>query len=480
MPDNKSMLSGIGVMAALTISSKLVRLAILMVTARFLTPEDFGVVAAFTMVYSLAYLVAEMGIVRTIIQRPIISKKHIGSALNLSLIICITLCLSLVVFSGNIANFLTIDGTELPLKISGLMFLILGVSNVCSALMQRNGEAISIGKVQAIGTVVGNIFVTVPLLYYDFGFWSIIIGMWITELISVIFILLRGWNLLYFRAYKKELKEILKYGVAFFFNNTLTLLSQQIDIALISKSLGGAMLGSYSRAMQLVEFPNQIYLLIVDRVIFPIMSSLKDDKDKLTKLFLQSISLLSLALCVGTLTIILGADEIVLFMMGDQWGQVASLLKILAICIVFRALTSFMDSYLAAYNLVKLLTIKQMISLLFMAVFLFFGVQYGIKGVAYAVVTSSMFRFSLTLLVIMIKTNANTKSMLSTFVPSILSLIIILLFYWFLSYVLSLDGLFNTLVVLMFFAVFCVIKPISSLVTQPGKEFLLKKFKSAI
>jgi PST family polysaccharide transporter len=476
----KVLLSGVGAMALLTILSKLVRLVILMITARFLTPEDFGVVAAFTLVYSLAYLIADMGIMRTVIQRPVINHRHIGSALNLSIAVCVTLCLTLMFFGDEFASFLTVNDAGLPLQISGLMFLVLGVSNICSALLQRNGRAVSIGKLQAIGTVIGNIFVTIPLLYFDIGFWSIIIAMWVTELISVSYILLRGWRFLCFQAFRAELREIIKYGLAFFSNNTLTLISQQLDIALISKNLGGAMLGSYSRSMQLVEFPNQIYLLIVDRVIFPIMTSLKDDKDKLTQLFLQAISLLSLALCVGTLTIILGADEIVLFMMGDQWGQVASLLKILAICIVFRALTTFMDSYLAAYNLVKLLTIKQVVSLLFMAVCLFFGVQYGIKGVAYAVVISSMLRFSLTFLVIIIKTNANIKSILSTFVPSILSLIIILFFYYLLSYALSLDGLFNTLIVLMFFAVFCVIKPLSSLVTQTGKEFLLKKFKSAI
>ena len=133
----KSVFSSIGVMAALTISSKLIRLIILMITARFLTSEDFGVVAAFTMVYTLAYVISEMGIVRTIIQRPIISDKHIGSALFISLTICISVSISLYLFSGYIAALVNIPQIMLPLKISSLMFLILGFSNVCSAIFDR-------------------------------------------------------------------------------------------------------------------------------------------------------------------------------------------------------------------------------------------------------------------------------------------------------------------------------------------------------
>lgn len=472
MSNNKSVLSGIGIMALLTVSSKLVRLIILMVTARFLTPEDFGVVAAFTMVFAFAYLIADMGIIRTIIQRPIIQKEHIGSALALSVSLCTVLCLSFIFLSGFIADILNNADIALPLQISGVIFLLLGFSNICSALFQRRGEVVFIGKLQAIGTVFGNVFVTVPLLYLDIGFWAIIIGLWVSELISVFFILIRGWKSLHFGIHKTELAEIVKYATAFFFNNTLGLLSQQMDIAIVSRMIGSTALGFYSRAMQLVEFPNQVYWLVVDRVVFPVMSAMKDDKAKLAQFFLNSFSVLSLALSIGTLILVVGAQQIVLIMMGEQWGEVAKILEILGWCIIFRALSSFMDSFIAAYDLIKLLTIKQLILLLILVIALWFGVDYGVVGVAYAVVITSVIRFLLTVAVILTYSEVRLKQIINAFIPSVITPLIIFTLYQFISKAESLHGLFGILIATIIVAVFCIIQPLTILTSSTGKKII--------
>ena len=477
MTEQKSVMSGIGTMAALTISSKLVRLVILMITARFLTPEDFGVVAAFTLVYGFAYLFADMGIIRTLIQRPIISEKHIGSALALSISLSVTICLLLVFFSEYIASLMTIDAIILPLQISSIMFLLLGVSNICSALLQRNGNVVFIGKVQAFGTIAGNMFVTVPLLYFDIGYWSIIIGLWASELISVLFILYKNFFSLHFKIHKKELTEIVKYASAFFLNNTLVLLSQQIDIAIVSRFMGSAALGNYSRAMQLVEFPNQIYWLVVDRVIFPVMSAMKSEKDKLAHFFLDSLALLSFGLTLGSLVLIIGAQDVVLIMMGDQWGMVGELLKILAGCIIFRALTSFMDSFLAAYDLVKILTIKQIISLFILLSCVGLAIEYDVKGVAIAVVIASILRFLLTLLFIVTKTQVTLMQVVKAFLPSILSSVLIITIYLIISLIPILSGLVGIMISILLFLLVSIALPLDILLSAHVVMFI-NKFKA--
>jgi O-antigen/teichoic acid export membrane protein len=472
MSEQKSVMSGIGTMAALTISSKLVRLVILMITARFLTPEDFGVVAAFTMVFGFAYLFADIGIVRTIIQRPVISEKHIGSALALSVGLSVTIFFVLVFFSDYIANLLTIDAIALPLQISSVMFLLLGVSNICSALLQRHGDIVFIGKVQAFGTIAGNLFVTVPLLYFDIGYWSIIIGLWVSELFSVFFILYKSNKSLHFRVYKKELTEIIKYASAFFFNNTLGLVSQQIDIAIVSRFMGSAALGNYSRAMQLVEFPNQIYWLVVDRVIFPVMSAMKSEKDKLAHFFLDSLALLSFGLTIGTVILIVGAQEVVFIMMGDQWTMVGELLQILAGCIIFRALASFMDSFLAAYDLVKILTIKQIISLFILILSVGLAIEYDVTGIAIAVVIASALRFLLTLLFIVIKTQVTSMQLIKAFTPSILSSILIVVIYFIISLIPILSGLAGIMISVLLFLLVSIALPLEILVSSHVVMFI--------
>ena len=474
----KSVFSSIGVMAALTISSKLIRLIILMITARFLTSEDFGVVAAFTMVYTLAYVISEMGIVRTIIQRPIISDKHIGSALFISLTICISVSISLYLFSGYIAALVNIPQIMLPLKISSLMFLILGFSNVCSAIFQKNNQILLIGKLQAYGTIFGNVFVTVPLLYFDLGYWSIIIGLWVSELLSIVVITFLGWKLLSFKMRINECMEIIKYSIAFFFNHTLTVLSQQIDIAIVSRYFGSAILGDYSRAMQLITFPNQIYMLVVDRVVFPVMAKMESDKEKLVNFFTKTFSVLSLVLCIGVLILVFGAKEIVVVMMGSGWERVSDLLSILAYIIIFRALTSYMNSFLAAYGLVKLLTYKQILSLGLMCLTIYFLTPYGIDFLAYGVVGSSMLQFFITVFCIVYFTEFKASYLIEALLPTVLTTFFITSFYSFSYYTFALSGLLNICITVIIYTLIGFFVPINIVYTKKGTIFFqnLKKY----
>jgi O-antigen/teichoic acid export membrane protein len=464
----KSVYSSLKVMALLTISSKLVRLVILMITARFLTSEDFGVVAAFVMVYTLAHVISGMGVVRTLIQRPIISDKHIGSALMVSLTPCFIVALSLFFFSDVIAGLTSVSEISLPLKIASFTFIIFGFCNVCAAIFQRNGKIVLIGQLQAFGTIFGSIFVTVPLLYFNLGYWAVIIGLLVSELLSMFIIVFLGRNFLFFKIYKKESLEIIKYSFAFFFSHTLTALSQQVDIAIVSRYFGTAVLGNYSRAMQLITFPTQIYLLVVDRVVFPVMSAMKDDKYKLSIFFSETLSVLSLVLCIGVIFLACGAKEIVLIMMGSGWESVSELLSILASVVIFRALTSYMNSFMAAYGIVKVLTYIQMLSLVIFFIIMYVSTPYGIEFLSYGVVLSSFMQFLISVICIRRYTHVNAYFLVKSFLPSIISAVLILSSYFGLYNLFYLNGFVSICIVVVVYLIIGFFKPLKVIYTEKG------------
>jgi O-antigen/teichoic acid export membrane protein len=425
MITDKRVLSGIGMMAALTITSKLVRLVILMVTARFLTPEDFGVVAAFSLVLGFAYLIADMGLNKAIIQKSVLSAAHISGALSLSIALCVFIMVLLIFASEFIANLVGIDGIALPLQIASFMFLFLSVSNISSAILQRNGEIVFIGKVQAVGTLFGNIFVTIPLLWFDVGYWSIIIGLLVSELIPVVIVLWRGRSYLKFEFSKNETVEMLTLSSGFMLNNILGLVGRQADIAIVGRVLGASVLGSYSRAMQLIDFPLQMYWLVIDRVVYPAMSAMKADSEKLNSFFWEAFSILLVGLSLGSLVLFVGAEQVVLIIMGDDWSIVAILLETLSFIIVLRCLTSFMDSFLSALGTVKLLNLIQSASLILLLLSIWMVIDYGIEGVAVAVVFTALIRFIISVIITIRITNISTVSFSECMLPAVLSTLIV-------------------------------------------------------
>lgn len=474
MTQKKSLLSGVGMMAMLTIASKLVRLIVLMVTARFLTPEDFGVVATFSMVLALAYLFAEMGLVKTIIQRPLINDAHIGSAIVLSCVFSIIVFFTLIFASGHIETITGVSGVALPLQLSSFLFFLLAISNICSALFQRNGDVVFIGKIQAFSTVFGNICVTVPLLWFDLGYWAIIIGIFVTEFLSLLLIIWKGKSFLKFSFAKAESFEIIKYSSAFLSHNLINLISKQIDIALIGRYLGKADLGNYSRSMQLIEFPSQIYWLVVDRVVFPSMSAMKTDKEKLSQFFIEVYSLLLLILTVGAIILFFGATEIITIIMGQGWDSVIVLIEILAVSIIIKCSTSFINSFLAAYGLIKALTYKNVLLLFVFSLSIYIGVDYGLSGVAYAVVFASAVNFFMSSVIAVYYAGVTVKVFLQASIPALLTSIFITLFYFGISFIINIPDLVSIVISVLLWAVFCFCYPSEMFLSANGKLFMLK------
>lgn len=477
MATEKSLLSGIGSMAALTILSKVVRLLILMVTARFLAPEDFGVVAAFSMVLALAYLLSEFGLIKTLIQRPEMNESHIGSALIISFFFSVVTGLLLVFASGEIEILTNVYGIKLPLQISAFLFLLLPISNVFSALFQRNGNVVFIGKVQAFATIFGNVFVTVPLLWFDVGFWAIIIGIFVTEIITLLIICWLGRSFLSFSFAKKEAIEIIKYASAFVSHNVIGLVSKQIDIALVGRNLGNADLGNYSRAMQLIEFPSQIYFLVVDRVVFPAMSAMKSDKERFRMFFIDIYSLLLLILSIGALILYEGANEIIHVVMGQGWQVVVVLLQILSVRVVLKCITTFIDSFLTAYGTVKELTYKNILGLGIYSIAIYLGVDFGLQGVAYAVVIASFINFLMSIFIAIYFANVPFKEVLVGLLPSCSSVLFIVVVYSIISAIVSVPHLISILLAALIWAGLCYLYPTKLFLSLNGSYFL-KKFKS--
>tara|TARA_R110001583_G_scaffold150543_1_gene302544 strand:- start:56 stop:1498 length:1443 start_codon:yes stop_codon:yes gene_type:complete len=477
MPKNESTLAGVGMMALLTIASKLVRLVALMITARFVTPEGFGVVASFTMVLAVAYLLAGMGMVRTIIQRPILNEFHIGSALRISILTSALIFILLFFYGGVIENLTGIVGVSASLAVASSLFIFLPFSNICSAIFQRDGKVVFIGKVQAACTVLGNILITIPLLWIDFGYWAIIIGAVVSDLIGQLIILWFGRKFITLKYNLDSTREIIKYSSIFLFNNIIEITSRQIDIAMVGRTLGAIALGSYSRATQLIEFPSQIYFLVVDRVVFPMMSSLSLHKEKSTNFFLNTFSILSLGLSVCILILYFGAYEIIAIMMGDQWAMVPPLLQILAISIYFKCISRFMDSYLSAIGKVKIMTFKQIVFLCLLLPAIWFGLDYGVTGVAVGMTIALFLRFLITASIVIFTSSLSLTQCSKVIVPTLISMSIIVAIQSIVQQFYYIEGLLAILISTLLWLVISFIYPQNIFLTDNGCVFV-KKLKS--
>jgi PST family polysaccharide transporter len=109
----------------------------------------------------------------------------------------------------------------------------------------------------------------------------------------------------------------------------LAFFARNLDNILIGKMWGGDALGFYSKAYQLLMLPIQQLTAPVTGVVVPALSRLQDDPERFRSYYrkaIQAVSSITMPIVVFTFV---AADELVLLVLGSQWGDTAVIFRLL-------------------------------------------------------------------------------------------------------------------------------------------------------
>ena len=307
----------IGGASVVRLCLRVVSVAIL---ARLLTPEDYGIVAGALVATDFAAMIYSLGLAPTLIQRKEVGRDHVGTALFSSLLIALFAGVGLWWGASSIAQLMRIPELTQVLKV--LAFLVpLGAFNMlCEALLARNMKARSVALRPLFSFTAAAFFVGIPLAYAGYGYWSLV-GLQAAEttLGAVAFAFAARHFLVWPTFSTQAFRELWPMSLGFSITNPLEYVCRTGDQFLVARLLGANALGLYSRASFMVKSSTNLFNDIARIAMFPAMAQVHEEKDRLRKALLKSLSLTAfLALPVSAFCIVF-APEIIRLLLGQQW-----------------------------------------------------------------------------------------------------------------------------------------------------------------
>ena len=144
--------------------------------ARLLQPADFGLFAATTSVLGILEIVGLMGVGPSLIQRADLTRRHISTALFMS--ICFGGLASSVMWAAAapIAASMKIAGLEQVLKIVSPIFFIRSLSMVGNGLASRDMSFSLMSRIEIFSYIFGYGLCSIILAALGFGAWALILG----------------------------------------------------------------------------------------------------------------------------------------------------------------------------------------------------------------------------------------------------------------------------------------------------------------
>jgi O-antigen/teichoic acid export membrane protein len=421
--DRDKAISGVYWMGVMSVINVIIKLLITVIISRLLLPSEIGTVSAVMIVVSFAETFCMIGVGPAIIQKKILTNDDILIGNTLNMLLGVSLYLGILVFSPIIGAFVGIADISM-LNILSLIFLGYSFSGTSESLLQRemNFKAISIIDVTSLFAygVVGCIFAVL-----GFGGWALVFANIIQVLIKSVLMFINKPVKFQFKIKLDSAKELLYFGTGYTLSKVFSNLATQGDYFVVNRTLGSSALGFYNRAYQLLMVPTSLVGSVIDKVLFPLLSRYQSKHDRLRYVFLNiNILIAIVTLPITTVSILLGQDLIII-VLGKNWGEAVLPFKILIISLFFRIAYKVCDSLVRSVGEVYKRLWVQMIYALFVVGGAYVGKNWGIAGVAVTTLISIIINYIIMNILISKLIKLKVKDILNSLAPVFVSNIVV-------------------------------------------------------
>lgn len=281
------------------------------------------------------------------------------------------------------------------IDISRVLFIVMIINSF--AVVVRAKLIIDINfKSQAIANTIATILsslVGVYLALNAYGYWSLVWMLVCKAAFNTISIwLFSSWvpRLIFsFESFKK----LFKFGSNLMLAGFVATFVNNLYIALIGRYFDATQVGYFTQATNLSNYLYKLLASTLQGVTYPILTSVKDEQERLISIYKQLISitmLTSLPLLIGLAAV---SEETIILFLGKEWLPAAAILKILCFARAITPISSINMNILNAVGRSDLFLKVDLFKLPMTLVALFISVPYGIQAVAFAMVTTTSISF---------------------------------------------------------------------------------------
>ena len=410
------------------ILAKIISPVINMLLARILAPEAFGVLATISMVISFAEVLVESGFQKFLIQHNFESfeeeQKYMSVAFWANLAFSLFIWGTLIIFCEPVAMMAGNAGLGLPLAVTGLVIPLHSVIGMQNCQLKKDLDFKGLFIVRTISAFVP-LVVTLPLAMFGFDYWSLVIGNIAGAIVqSAILLFVGKFKPNFFFSYQ-IFKHMLSFGIWTLLDGFAIWATSWIDSLLIAHFLDDYYLGLYKNSSSTITMLFSIVTAALTPVLFSALSKLQDDDTEFKRLFLNIQKLLCTFLIPLSVGVYFYREFATWVLFGDQWGEAADIIGIMAITTVLR--TIFVSTYGDAFRAkghFKVPLVLQLIDLLFMIPACIISVNFGFWPLVY---TRAFIKLDLIvpdLFLVKKICNISIKETLKMMFPSLLSTLV--------------------------------------------------------
>lgn len=388
----KTAFSGITWTTISIFSRNLVKLLQVAILTRILSKEDFGTIAIASLFIGFTQVFMEMGLSAAIIHKQDITKKHYSSLFWLNVFSGVLLS-TLVWFAAVwIAAYYNDESLVPIIRLLGLNILFSSLGRQHRTQRQKQLDF----KIMAFVDIIAAIFtfiIAVALARTGYGVYSLvystIFGVLIANLVFLVYGILGDKNIAFhFRL--SDTYSYLRIGGFKMGSSIVDYLARELDIIIISSTMGRDTLGAYSLCKRIILILYSILSPILMTVLTPMFAEIQKSAVEMRNKFSRLIEIVSTFNYPIFFLVALLAPGLIRILYGETYTEYHLLLTILAINYGILAVMGPLTAVQVALGRTDLGFYWTIFRIISTSIYIYIGSRYSIYGIVIAILVGTV------------------------------------------------------------------------------------------
>ncbi len=396
IPLKKKTISGLFWSFSDLIANQGIQFIIQVILARLLVPKDFGIIGMITVFIAISQSFIDSGFTNALIRKKEPSQEDYSTVFYFNLVMAILMYVILFFSADSISRFFKEPQLTAILKVLALVLIINSFGLIQRTMLTKNIDFKTQTKISVISSIISGV-IAVVFAYIGFGVWSLVIKNLAMQFIqSLLLCMYNRWiPSLVFSA--NSFKSFFEFGWKLLVSGLINTLYNNIYFLIIGKAFSPVDLGYYTNAQKLRDTASQSISTSVQKVGFPVLSSIKEDENRLRegyKKIIKTSVYITFPLMIGLAAV---GNPLIRLIFGSKWVNSIEYFQVLCFSGMLFPLHAINLDILQVKGrsdlFLSLEIIKKLIGLLSIVIVLYF--KLGIMGLIWALVFTSFIAYFL-------------------------------------------------------------------------------------
>lgn len=359
--------SGIGWSWIALVVTSLLQIVYTASMSRLVDPASFGLVAAALVGMRFISFFSNLGLGNAVIQRSSLDDDTTRTAAGLAIALGVVAFVVAISLSPVLAKLVNQPDTATAMRWLALGFIASGFNVVPDAILKRRMKFRTLAMIQVISFAVGYLMVGIPMAAAGSGVGSLIAANLSQSYSMLALLWLVGRPFVRPRIHVSSVRSLVAFGSRVSLTGFFEFLGSSLDTLAVSRWLGAAGLGQYSRASYLVGLPVDQATAAASRVLLPSFAAVQEEPDRFSRGYSRSSGVFACIVIIPTTFAAAGAGPLVELVLGPDWAAAASVLPLVAAAYGFNLLSHLPAVAAEAKGEVAVKLVIQVIALLAIA-----------------------------------------------------------------------------------------------------------------